>query len=335
MLKFLLLILTLYSINATLIFEWKTVDLQFPSPEVRQRMIEDQSFITEDINIRRVAVYEDKLFIQLYQARGAPLSLAYVNLTDTSTKSPILIPYPSWSAHFDTLEESRLIHDVMAIRVDRCHRLWVLDRINEGYLTHHALIIFDLATDQIIKRHKFSNPGYRIAMAIEDANCGDTYAFTSDDYSGDIWVYSLKKNETRCIPGDKISSMIFTSNSIYYNKGKDVFYVATEKLRKSANVKDFERKSDISADLLISALDTKRNILYYANKYCECNDIHTVCWDATKPCDRHDWRLGNYTTFQVTDLILNKDTLYVLEATLSFRSEVQYKFHSVSLTEKL
>lgn len=115
----------------------------------------------------------------------------YIKLDDTQQQqSPILIPYPSWETN--TIESSgprqpgvaertgghdnaapatvsnvalknnASIISTFRIRVDECDRLWVMDSgladiLGEPkQIAPPALVIFDLKTDQLIKRYAFT-----------------------------------------------------------------------------------------------------------------------------------------------------------------------------------
>lgn len=101
--------------------------------------------------------------------------------------SPILIPYPSWEANTiesdaaassgqaadrahankatvveGALADNSSIISTFRIRVDECDRLWVMDTGladilgSPKQIAPPALVIFDLNTDQLIKRYTFT-----------------------------------------------------------------------------------------------------------------------------------------------------------------------------------
>lgn len=113
-----------------------------------------------------------------------------MNITDE--KSPVLHPYPSWQANTlpadqddqernlptatgghdnapkatvsnMTLQDQSAIISTFRIRVDECDRLWVMDTGladilgNPKQLAPSGLVIFDLKTDQLIRRYSFSD----------------------------------------------------------------------------------------------------------------------------------------------------------------------------------
>ncbi|XP_041979305.1 uncharacterized protein LOC121733199 [Aricia agestis] len=211
--KFLIFVQLVY-ISASMeqldiIYEWKQLDFQFPSPEVRGQMIENRTFVPENNIPMGVEVYGDKLFVTVPRWRGGvPASLTYVNLTDNSTKSPKLIPYPNWEAHLREGDKKPDIVSPFRVRADRCDRLWVLDSGKINSLNENgtikftpALIIFDLKTDTVIRRYTFpedqvkEDSGFAV-IAVEDMDCENTYAYAGDVGKAGLVVYSWAKNES-------------------------------------------------------------------------------------------------------------------------------------------
>lgn len=99
---------------------------------------------------------------------------------EPNVTSPVLHPYPSWQANTIDLsvvpEESDVaaapladnssIISTFRIRVDECDRLWVMDtgltnRLirfgNPKQIAPPALVIFNLNTDQLIRRYAFTS----------------------------------------------------------------------------------------------------------------------------------------------------------------------------------
>lgn len=119
---------------------------------------------------------------------GVASSLNYVKLTnEEGVSSPILHPYPSWQANTiesegsqpqefaagrtaakeaeavnGPLADNSSIISTFRIRVDECDRLWVMDTGladilgNPKQIAPPALVIFDLNTNQLIRRYTFT-----------------------------------------------------------------------------------------------------------------------------------------------------------------------------------
>lgn len=133
----------------------------------------------------------DLIYITLHHIRwksGVASSLNYIKLTnEPNVTSPILHPYPNWQAN--TIEssgsggqdfaagraqakEAEVVNGPLAdnssiistfrIQVDECNRLWVMDTGladilgNPKQIAPPALVIFNLETDQLIRRYTFA-----------------------------------------------------------------------------------------------------------------------------------------------------------------------------------
>lgn len=126
---------------------------------------------------------------------GVASSLNYIKIDDSKQQSPILIPYPSWetntiesaprqpgvaeraggheSAAQATVSDVALANNAsiistFRIRVDECDRLWVMDSGladilgSPKQIAPPALVIFDLKTDQLIKRYAFTSQDSKV-----------------------------------------------------------------------------------------------------------------------------------------------------------------------------
>lgn len=156
-------------------------------------------------------------FLSLSWKAGVASSLNYIKIDENKQQSPILTPYPSWDANKIDSDGPREVgvvertggHDSAAqatvsnvalannasiistfrIRVDECDRLWVMDSgladiLGEPkQIAPPALVIFDLNTDQLIKRYAFKP---------EDSKAGTFFANVvceTDDWT--IGIHSL------------------------------------------------------------------------------------------------------------------------------------------------
>ncbi|KAJ8731639.1 hypothetical protein PYW07_004803 [Mythimna separata] len=192
-----------------IVYEWKQIDYEFPSPAARAQAIETKAFIPENNIPMGLEIYEDRLFITVPRWKsGVPASLNYINLKDNSTNSPKLIPYPSWAAHSIGMDgKPPEIVSPFRVRADRCGRLWVLDNGKMGNLETNvtkyppSIIVYDLKTDNLLRKYVFpadqvkEDSGFA-NIAVEDADCENTYAYAGDLGKPAIVVYSWEKNES-------------------------------------------------------------------------------------------------------------------------------------------
>lgn len=134
--------------------------------------------------------------------------LSIVYISDNTTTSPKLIPYPSWAAHsMGSDGKPSEILSPYRVRVDRCDRLWVLDsgRLptpeNNTIKYPPSIIVYDLKTDNLIRKYIFPVEQVKLDsgfanIAVEDWDCQKTYAYAADLGKAGLVVYSWEKNES-------------------------------------------------------------------------------------------------------------------------------------------
>ncbi|XP_026468229.1 protein yellow-like, partial [Ctenocephalides felis] len=160
---------------------------------------------------------------------GVASTLNYVNLTEAlDNKSPDLVPYPNWEANKlpssgqgdDTtpssgesssngLVDNSTIISTFRVRVDECDRLWVMDCGLVDILgtpkvyAKPALLIFDLHTDQLIKRYTFEPTDLKedsffanVVVDVRPDACDDAFAYIPDLGAYGVVVYSFRDDDS-------------------------------------------------------------------------------------------------------------------------------------------
>uniref|UniRef100_A0A6P4FW69 Protein yellow n=1 Tax=Drosophila rhopaloa TaxID=1041015 RepID=A0A6P4FW69_DRORH len=193
--------------NLRVAYEWQEMDFQYASSEQRWTAIEKGEFKPANVIPFGLEVAGHRLFVTLPRWRaGVPASLAYLDLNDTSSKSPALKPFPSWQAH-NLLEAEPELVSPFRVRADRCGRLWVLDSRISGVLEKTQiygtaqLLVYDLHNDDLLRRHVLPagqlKQGSLLAnLAVEDSDCENTFAYAADLGSPGLVVYSWKNQES-------------------------------------------------------------------------------------------------------------------------------------------
>ncbi|EDW64146.1 protein yellow [Drosophila virilis] len=193
--------------NLRVAYEWREMDFKYESPDQRWSAIESGAFKPANVIPFGLEVYRQRLFVTLPRWRdGVPASLAYLDLNDTSTKMPALRPFPSWVAHTLSDAEPELVSP-FRVKADRCGRLWVLDSRISGVLEQTKLygtaqlLIYDLHNDDLLRRHilpagQSKQSSFFANLAVEDADCENTYAYAADLGSPGLVVYSWRDQES-------------------------------------------------------------------------------------------------------------------------------------------
>ncbi|EDW77306.2 uncharacterized protein Dwil_GK18231 [Drosophila willistoni] len=203
----LLVVSTLAKDNLQLAYEWREIDFKYPNAEQRWSAIEKGTFKPANVLPFGMEIYRHRLFLTLPRWRdGVPATLAYLDLNDNSTNMPALTPFPSWEAH-SLLEPEPELVSPFRIRADRCGRLWVLDSRIAGVLEQSKLygtaqlLVYDLHNDNLLRRHilpesQVKQGSFFANLAVEDADCENTYAYAGDLGSPGLVVYSWRQHES-------------------------------------------------------------------------------------------------------------------------------------------
>lgn len=189
-------------------YNWKQLDFVFPNQRLKQQALASGDYVPTNglpVGIER---YENKLFVSVPRWKdGIPSTLNYIDMSQTPTGSPPLIPYPDWASNVAG-DCANGLSTVYRIKADKCGRLWVLDTGTVGIgnttqqLCPYALNIFDLKTNRRMRRYELrpedTNPNTFIAnIAIDMGNsCDDTYAYMSDELGYGLIAYSFEQNKS-------------------------------------------------------------------------------------------------------------------------------------------
>ncbi|KAL0104547.1 hypothetical protein PUN28_017344 [Cardiocondyla obscurior] len=178
-------------------YQWKYLDWVWPNTLLTGKNFTLGNAFTQDVDIDR----QGRIFVTSPQwLDGVPISLSLV----TKAHGPgghLLIPYPNWSWHISFSCDS--IVSVYRIAIDECNRLWVIDtgRVMMRAVCPTKILIFDLATDQLI--HKYVVPDDQVLFGkaalvtpIVDVGktCLDTYLYVADVDQNGLVIYDLYRD---------------------------------------------------------------------------------------------------------------------------------------------
>lgn len=137
--------------------------------------------------------------------------LCFYFLTDLTTQSPQLTPYPSWEAH-TTLSPNEVSEIVSPyhIKADRCGHLWVLDSGVDGEINSKKskrlaptrILGYDLRNDNLIQNYEipaeqfFNQTSILSNIAVEDNDCENIFVYLADSGEPGLIVYSVKEKES-------------------------------------------------------------------------------------------------------------------------------------------
>ncbi|XP_071562583.1 dopaminechrome tautomerase [Temnothorax nylanderi] len=180
-------------------YQWKYLDWVWPNIPLTGKNYTLGNAFTQDVDIDR----QGRIFVTSPQwLNGVPISLSLV----TKAHGPgghLLVPYPNWSWHISFSCQS--IVSVYRIAIDECNRLWVVDtgRVMMRAVCPTKILIFDLATDQLI--HKYVVPDDQVLYGkaalvtpIVDVGktCLDTYLYVADVDQNGLVIYDLYRDHS-------------------------------------------------------------------------------------------------------------------------------------------
>ncbi|XP_014482269.1 PREDICTED: major royal jelly protein 1-like [Dinoponera quadriceps] len=136
------------------VYKWKYFDYEWESESHREAAIASGDYnYTKPIIIDTDHAKDGRIFVTIIRADGVPSSLNVIG-NRRGPGGPLLQPYPSWE--WTKRGDCNGITSVYRVAIDPCNRLWVLDngKIGSEVICSAQLLVFDLATDKLIKRVK-------------------------------------------------------------------------------------------------------------------------------------------------------------------------------------
>uniref|UniRef100_A0A182W666 Protein yellow n=1 Tax=Anopheles minimus TaxID=112268 RepID=A0A182W666_9DIPT len=189
-------------------YSWQQLDFVFPNQRLKQQALARGDYVPTNglpVGIER---WENKLFVSVPRWKdGIPSTLNYIDMNQTPSGSPALIPYPDWSSNVAG-DCANGLSTVYRIKADKCGRLWALDTGTVGIgnttqqLCPYALNVWDLKTNRRLRRYELraddTNANTFIANIAIDMgrSCDDTYAYMSDELGYGLIVYSYEQNKS-------------------------------------------------------------------------------------------------------------------------------------------
>ncbi|CAH1241564.1 Hypp6372 [Branchiostoma lanceolatum] len=146
--------------EATLVYQWASLDYDWPDDATRQSAIDEGRYVPENIIATGIKVHGPVVYLTTPRWRdGVPASLSSV--VETSGGRAVLRPFPSWE--MNQLGNCSALQSVQSMEVDPLGRMWIAD---VGGACAPKLIIYDIKTDDVIRTYTFPS---------DVANTNDTY----------------------------------------------------------------------------------------------------------------------------------------------------------------
>ncbi|GAB1868497.1 Protein yellow [Camponotus japonicus] len=201
-------------------FEWKSIDFQWPSEEVRKYAVLRGDYIASNNFITTVKFWKDKMYLTIPRWKdGVPVTLGVTSAkpVDGDT-APLLDPFPTWD--MQKLGDCSAFQLVHSIEIDPKGRMWVLDTGRSTALSKEnkgdcpaRLVILDLEDNgKIIRTYEFPDyvarrgVTYLNDIVLDHENGGMAYITDNGRDDPGIIVYSVKNNTSWKIRHDSMKA---------------------------------------------------------------------------------------------------------------------------------
>lgn len=200
------------------IFEWKSIDFQWPSEEERTLAVTHGEYIPANNFITTVKFWKDKMYLTLPRWKdGVPVTLSVTSAKPINGTAPLLAAFPSWA--MQKLGDCAAFQLVHSIEIDPKGRMWVLDTGRPTSLRESKadcsprLVILDLEDNgKILRSYQFpENVAPRAKVYLNDIvldheDGGMAYITDTGTTDPGIIVYSLKDNNSWKVRHDSMKA---------------------------------------------------------------------------------------------------------------------------------
>lgn len=190
------------------IFQWNTIDVIWPSEELRQYAIRKREYIPANNFIAGIKYWKDKMYLTMPRWReGVPVTLGVTSATPVKGETaPKLEAYPSWS--MQKVGDCNAFQLVHSMEIDPRGRMWVLDTGRHSAMNLDVkseckprLVILDLEKNgEILRSYEFPEDvasrttAYLNDIVLDHEDGGMAYITDTDNEDPGIIVYSLRNN---------------------------------------------------------------------------------------------------------------------------------------------
>ncbi|XP_024867451.1 protein yellow-like [Temnothorax curvispinosus] len=201
------------------IFEWKSIDFEWPSDEERQYAITRGDYIPANNFITTVKFWKDKMYLTLPRWKdGVPVTLSVTSAKPINgITAPKLEAFPNWP--MQKLGDCTAFQLVHSIEIDPKGRMWVLDTGRPTSLRESKadcsprLVILDLENNgKILRSYQFPEHvarrtnAYLNDIVLNHEDGGIAYITDTGTTDPGIIVYSLKDNNSWKVRHDSMKA---------------------------------------------------------------------------------------------------------------------------------
>ncbi|CAH3910649.1 protein yellow-like [Pieris brassicae] len=190
------------------IYEWRSVDFEWESPDDRESYLNSSNYIPKNVLISGINFYGDNLYMTLPRMlNGVPATLAMIPAFQNETTAPKLKPFPSWSQN--KLGDCAALQFVQNIEIDRNSIMWILDNGRVGTLTQKpdskcppSIVLIDLKTgnnemERIPLPGDIVNPNTTYLNDLVVDNRDGDYAYITDNSAVDPGIIVFRRSDKK------------------------------------------------------------------------------------------------------------------------------------------
>ncbi|XP_076160610.1 dopaminechrome tautomerase [Ptiloglossa arizonensis] len=189
------------------IFRWYSVDVMWPSDEVRQYAINHGDYIPANNYLACVKFWKTRMYLTVPRWKeGVPVTLGTTFAVAVNRQTaPKLEAFPSWD--MQKIDDCRAFQFVQNVEIDPMGRMWVLDSGRTATMTTEKktgcpprLVILELEKNETLLIHEFPphvarrGTAYLNDIVLDHEDGGLAYITDSDKDDPGIIVYSLANN---------------------------------------------------------------------------------------------------------------------------------------------
>ncbi|XP_035743277.1 protein yellow-like [Vespa mandarinia] len=190
------------------IFQWNTIDVVWPSEDMRQLAIRKGDYIPANNLIAGIKFWKNKMYLTIPRWKdGVPVTLGVTSATPIERNTaPKLEAFPNWN--MQKVGDCNAFQLVHSMEIDPKGRMWVLDTGRPAALTVDVkseckprLVILDLEKKgEILRSYEFPedvaprNTAYLNDIVLDHEDGGMAYITDNGNIDPGIIVYSLMNN---------------------------------------------------------------------------------------------------------------------------------------------
>ncbi|KAK2576270.1 hypothetical protein KPH14_005636 [Odynerus spinipes] len=270
------------------IFQWNTIDVIWPSEEIRQYAIRKREYVPANNFIAGAKFWKGKMYLTVPRWReGVPITLGVTSATPVKgDTAPKLEAFPNWS--MQKVGDCNAFQSVHSMEIDPKGRMWVLDTGRPDAMSLDVksdckprLVILDLEKNgEVLRSYEFpenvapASTTYLNDIVLDHEDGGMAYITDSGNEDPGIIVYSQRNN----------TSWKIRHESMKAKPEAVTFMVANTHVRVSVNVDG----------IALSPASSKDRQVYYSpiSSYHLYSLPTSVLKNNTQDVDRYVKELG-------------------------------------------